>query len=236
MWQFFGKREPLSETAPPRPENQGGGRGKTLRWVFFAVIILYVLLAAYHVQILKWVGEGLVVEHTPSKSDLIVCLAGRNIERGLGAADLYHKGLAPRIFIAPEEPPEGYDLVREKGIEYPRTADLMVTLLQGLDVPRSAILVGEQPSDSTVKEAEIVRGLVEREKIRSLILVTSPTHTRRVFLTFGRVLEGQKVRVQVVPTPYSDFRAENWWEQRKYVREVLLEYQKLVYYYLKELG
>lgn len=236
MWkEFLSRKSNLSDTGLPAPEKQDGGRGRSLKWVFFLVMVLYVLLAAYHVQILKAIGNGLIVEHAPSKSDLLVCLSGGNVERALGTADLYHKGLAPRIFIAPEEPPDGYDLVRSKGIQYPQTIDLLVMLLQKLDVPRSAILVGERPSDSTRAEAEIVRELMEKEQYRSLILITSPTHSRRTYLTFRKILEDQDVRIQVVPTPYSNFKPEDWWKRRRYVREVLVEYEKLVYYYLKEL-
>jgi uncharacterized SAM-binding protein YcdF (DUF218 family) len=237
VWKdFLNKGSPVPDTGPPGPEKQGGRRGKSLRWIFFFVLVLYILLAAYHVQILQGIGRFLVVEHAPSKSDVIVCLAGSNIERALGAADLYHNGLAPRIFIAPDEPPDGYDLVRSKGIQYPQNIDLMVMLLQKLDVPKSAILAGEKVGSSTKDEAEIVRELVEREKYRSLILVTSPTHSRRTYLTFTSVLKDQDIRIQVVPTPYSNFRAENWWEHRKYVRQVLQEYAKLAYYYLRGLS
>lgn len=236
MWErFLNRGSSLPDTGPQGSEKQSAWRGRSLRWLFFVAIILYVLLAAYHVQILQGIGRILVVEHEPSKSDLIVCLAGGNIERALGTADLYHKGLAPRIFIAPEEPPDGYDLLRSKGIQYPRTIDLMLMLLQELGVPKSAILVGERASSSTRSEAEIVREVVEREKFRSLILVTSPTHSRRTHVTFTKILKDQDVRIQVVPTSYSNFRTEDWWAHRKYVREVLMEYEKLAYYYVKEL-
>ena len=42
-------------------------------------------------------------------------------------------------------------------------------------------------------------------------------------------------RITVVPTPYSKFRAEDWWKKRRYVREVIIEYQKLIYYKAKGL-
>ncbi len=236
MWkEFLNSGSPVPDTGPPGPENQTGTKTRSLRWVLFLLVVLYMLVAAFHVQILQRIGGALVVEHEPSKSDLIVTLAGGNIERALASADLYHRGLAPRIFIAPEEPPDGYDLLRSRGIEYPRTVDQTVRLLQDLKVPESAIVVGRQTSNSTRREAEIVRDLAEREKVRSLILVTSPTHTRRVFWTFSKILDDLEVRIQVVPSPYSGFRAEDWWKHRKYARQVIAEYEKLAYYYVREL-
>lgn len=213
---------------------RSSGRGRSIRWILFGILILYTLVGVYHAQLLTALGRYLVVEHPPSKSDLVVCLAGGNIERGLATADCYQKGLAPKIFIAPEEPPDSFELLKSRSIEYPRTVDLFVDLLLKLGVPRPAILIGERPSESTAGEARLVRELLARERYRSIILVTSPTHSRRSFLTFSKIL-GSDVRIQVVPSPYSKFNPEDWWRHRKYAREVLWEYQKLAYYYLMEL-
>jgi uncharacterized SAM-binding protein YcdF (DUF218 family) len=229
---IWGERE--KPAADPDPAG-GSGWGRTLKWTLFGLALLYALIASFHVQILTELGRYLVVEHAPSRSDLIVCLSGRNIERGLSAAECYHKGLAPRIFIAPEEPPDGLALLSSKSIEYPQTVDLLTGLLQNLGVPRSALLIGSRPAPSTADEAKIVEELMEREGHRSIILVTSPIHSRRSYLTFTKVLSGKDIRIQVVPSPYSKFRPEDWWKHRKYQREVLLEYQKLAYYHLKEL-
>jgi len=223
----------LPDTGPPGPDKQGR-RGKSLRRIFFVVIVLYVLLAAFHVQILTAIGRMLVVAHAASSSDVIVCLSGGNIERALGAADVYHKGLALRVFISPERMPDGYDVLKSRGIQYPLTVDLLFKLLLDLGVPQSSIVVGGRISNSTMGEAEIVRAFVEKEKIHSLVVVTSPPHTRRSYLTFTKVLQDLDVRVQVVPTPYSSFRPEDWWKHRKHLREVVTEYQKLAYYYLRE--
>ncbi|MDD5207153.1 MAG: YdcF family protein [Desulfobacterales bacterium] len=232
--KFLNKDVTPPDTGMDGPEKRSP-RGRFLKPILLGVILAYILVAAFHVQILTAIGKFLVIEHDISKSDLLVCLAGANIERGLATADIYHKGLAPRIFIAPEEPPDGLDLLEGKGIHYPRTIELMVRLFQELGVPGSAILIGEHPSGSTKGEADMVRDLVEKEKYRSIILITSPTHTRRTYLTFSRVMEEKDVRIQIFPTRYSNFSAEEWWKHRKYVREVILEYEKLVYYYLKEL-
>lgn len=242
MWDKQDRYGEAQEPQPPQPgpnpiEPQGARAGLAgyFKWFFFAIILVYVLFLYYHPPILTWVGRYLVLESTPTKSDLIVCLAGGNLERGLGTADLYGKGLAPRIFVAREEPPDGLEWVRQKGVEYPESLDLMVMLLEGLGVPRSAILLVEKPVNSTLDEARLVREFVKRQGYSSLILITSPTHTRRVRLTFQKVFEGENIRLQVVPTPYSRFRPEDWWKSRKYAREVILEYQKLIFYVLKDL-
>jgi uncharacterized SAM-binding protein YcdF (DUF218 family) len=162
-------------------------------------------------------------------------LAGGNVDRGLAVADAYKKGLAPRIFMAREVPPDGYRLLKERGVEYPESVDLMVNLLEGLGIPRTAFLTSDRPSKSTFDEATLVRELVMKSDYTSLIIITTPYHCRRAWLTFRKVLEENDVRILMLPSSYSDFKPADWWKKRRYLREVIIEYQKLVYYTLKYL-
>ena len=205
------------------------------KWVFFIAVFFYVLLSYFHAPILIQLGKYLVVQHPLEKSDLIVCLAGGDVERGLASADLFTRGLAPRVFIARETIPDGLETLKQKGIAYPESIDRMTMILRGLGVPETAVIRSEQPVQSTFEEAERVGAVVTDKKYRSLILVTSPTHSRRVWLTFRKAIPDKEVRITVMPTPYSKFRAEDWWKTRRYVRDVIMEYQKLIYYKAKGL-
>jgi uncharacterized SAM-binding protein YcdF (DUF218 family) len=180
-------------------------------------------------------GKYLVVQHPPEKSDLIVCLAGGDVERGVASADLFARGLAQRIFIAREPIPDGLETLKQKGIAYPESIDLVTMIFRGLGVPESAVIRSDQPVESTFEEAERVAALMKDKKYRSLILVTSPTHSRRAWMIFRKAIPDKDFRITVMPTPYSKFRAEDWWKTRRYVRDVIMEYQKLVYYKSKGL-
>jgi uncharacterized SAM-binding protein YcdF (DUF218 family) len=223
------------DSKPIEPERKRMGRTWMLKWLFFLLAIVYVLFSYYHVPILTGLGRYLIVEHTPQKSDLIVCLAGGNVERGLAVADAYQRGLAPRIFMAREVPPDGYALLKERGVHYPESVDLMRMLLEELGVPESAFFTSERSSKSTFEEAQLVRDLVMNSDYNSLIVITTPYHCRRAWLAFRKVFEEDDVRILMLPTSYSDFKPENWWKKRKYLREVIIEYQKLIYYRLKYL-
>jgi uncharacterized SAM-binding protein YcdF (DUF218 family) len=223
------------DSGPIEPKRKKIGKPGLLKWLFFLFVILYVLLSYFHGPILTRLGRYLIVTHPPEKSDLIVCLAGGNVERGLAAADAYKKGLAPRIFMAMEELPDGYELLKEKGINYPASVDLLLMILEGVGVPRAAFLTSDRPVKSTFDEAEAVRELVKKNGYRSLIIITSPTHSRRAWLTYRKVFEKEDVRIQMLPSRYSKFKPEDWWENRRYVRDVIIEYEKLIYYVLKEL-
>ncbi|MBW1805874.1 MAG: YdcF family protein [Deltaproteobacteria bacterium] len=206
-----------------------------LRWFIFLLFIIYLLLSFLHVPILTRLGRYLILEHPPQKSDLIVCLAGGNIERGLAAADAYRDGLAPQIFIAREELPDSYELLKERGIKYPESIDLMIILLKESGVPESAILTSDAQVKSTIEEATLVREEVEKRGFKSLIILTSPTHSRRAWFTYRKVFEDSDVRILALPSKYSKFKPEDWWKRRRYVRDVIIEYQKLIFYAFKYL-
>jgi uncharacterized SAM-binding protein YcdF (DUF218 family) len=221
------------EQKPIEPGDSKGSRIRFLRWLFIFFALVYVLVSVYYIPILTEIGRYLVVEQPPERSDLIVCLAGGNVERGLSAADAFQRGLAPKIFVARELIPDSYDILSRRGVAYPESRDLLVAMLRGLGVPASAILTSDTPSANTLMEASIVRKLVKERNYRSILLVTSPTHSRRAWLVFRKVLGSEGVRIQVIPASYSGFKAEAWWKDPRYVREVVLEYEKLIYYFFK---
>ena len=233
--EAYEKGDTFQTGEPLEPEGGKGGPLRLLKWIFFLFVVVYSLLSYFHAPILTYLGEYLIVKHSPQESDLIVCLAGGNVDRGLATVDAFKKGLAPHIFMAREEPPDGYDLLRERGIDYPDNVDLMMMLLEQQGIPRSVFLTSDRTVDSTIDEAEYIRDLVIEKGYKSLILITSPTHSRRSWLIFEKVFEEKDVRVLSLPSSYSEFKPEDWWTQRKYVRDVIIEYQKLIYYTYKYL-
>jgi len=220
-----------SETIEPR--SQGLTKSALFKWLIFLFFIVYFLVSLYHVQILTRLGAYLIIEHTPEKSDLIVCLGGENIERGLATVDAYKEELAPIIYISRPEVPDGYDLLIEKGIDYPEEKDLLEMLLIDLGVPGTAIFQSDFEVNNTWDEAQLVKKEVEKNGFKSIIIITSPTHSRRAWLVFRKIFEKSDVRALSFPSKYSQFSPEDWWKKRKYLKDVLLEYEKLIYYKLK---
>jgi uncharacterized SAM-binding protein YcdF (DUF218 family) len=86
------------------------------------------------------------------------------------AADLYRRGLAPHII------PTG-------GLTGPppSEAGAMGIILQGDDVPASAIILEEQARD-TVQNIQYSRGIMREHGWKTAILVTEPHHIRRATL------------------------------------------------------
>ena len=230
-----GEAGPVPDSKPIEPEGRARWRASILKWAVFILVIAYSLLSYYHTPILISIGEYLVVEHPLKKADLIVCLSGASVERGLQSADLYAEGWAPGIFVGREVSPDGVNALRDRGVAYPDSRDLLMIILKGLGVPEGAILTDERLMESTLAEAEVIRDVAAEKGYRSIILVTSPMHTRRSWLTFRKVFGNDKVDFIMAPSRYTEFRPEDWWKTRKYVKEVIIEYQKLIYYTIKYL-
>jgi uncharacterized SAM-binding protein YcdF (DUF218 family) len=201
-----------------------------LRWIIIVLVILYFLLTAYRVPILMKLGQYLIVEHKAKKADLIVCLAGGDVERPLATVDAYRQGLAPYVFRAREEKPDGLDYLQKNVTNYPTSFDLFELVMKGFDIPDKVILTSEKRVDSTMDEARLVRKVILDRGYKSVIIITSRIHSRRAWLTFKKVLQNDKVEIISLPSRYQLFNPEDWWKKRKYAREVIIEYEKLLYY------
>jgi uncharacterized SAM-binding protein YcdF (DUF218 family) len=189
-----------------------------IRWVIIILVIAYFLLSSYRVPILMKLGQYLVVEHKAKKADLIVCLVGGDVERPLATVDVYRQGLAPYVFRAQKQKPDGLDYLKRQ------------LVMRGFDIPDNVILTSNEGVDSTIDEARLVRKVVLDRGFKSVIIVTSPIHSRRAWLTFKKVFEDDKVEIISLPSRYQLFNPQEWWKERKYAREVIIEYEKLIYY------
>ena len=225
--------EVFVDKRPIEPQGRKVTRPRILKWVIFLVFIAYILISYYRAPILTSFGNYLVVGHSLKKADLIVCMMGRPVERGLAAAELYGMGLATKIFVGREELPNGYAVLEEKKVHYPESRDLLIMMLEGLGVPRSDCIASDNFVDSTFEEAKIVKEIALKQGYRTLIIVTSPMHARRALLTFKKVFGKDDVKIMMLPSKFSDFRSNDWWKKKKYLREVIIEYQKLLYFALK---
>jgi uncharacterized SAM-binding protein YcdF (DUF218 family) len=227
------RTEPYVDNKPIEPQGKRLSRPTILKWIIFLVFTSYILISYYHAPILTRLGKYLVVQDVLKKADLIVCMMGSPVERGLAAADLYHQKMAPRILIAREDLPSGIEVLKKRGVHYPEARELLEMMLTGLGVAKSDLLSSERFAGNTLEEVKLIRDVVQRNGFRSLIVVTSPTHTRRTWLTFRNVFGKVEVDIMMAPSHYSDFRPEDWWKKRKYGKAVIIEYQKLIYYMLK---
>jgi uncharacterized SAM-binding protein YcdF (DUF218 family) len=197
-----------------------------IRGALLTALLLIILLVT-----VPRLGGWLVAEDPLAKADAILVLGGTMYERQLEAAELYREGWAPRLFLIREIADWGERELLARGVPYLRPIDIQIDLLQKIGVPRDAITVLEQ-ANSTAQEADYAYDLVTRERLSSVIVVTSKQHTRRARLVMRRRLADTGAQVIVRASRYDRSDVDRWWASRSTLRFTVFETQRLVGYWL----
>jgi uncharacterized SAM-binding protein YcdF (DUF218 family) len=203
-----------------------------MRGVIAAALALFALAA--FLTFAPLAGRWLVVtDPLPASADAIVVLAGSLRARSLEAARLYKSGIAPRVVVTREILPPGAVTLREAGVDLPDSDALTRTALAGLGVPPRAIVTLRRRAQSTASEARTIARWACARGLDSLVIVTSPSHTRRARLVLSRAL-GPDVTLTMRPAPADSFAGDRWYRVRRDAKEVLSEWQKLAHHWLRE--
>jgi len=203
-----------------------------MRGVIAAALALLALAALLTLTPLA--GRVLVVaDPLPASSDAIVVLAGSPRARSLEAARLYKAGIAPRVVVTRETLPPGAMALRDAGVELPDTDALTRSALAGLGVPPRAIVTLRRRAHSTASEARTIARWACAHGLDSIVVVTSPPHTRRARLVLERAL-GPDVTLTIRPAPDDSFAGDRWYRVRRNAKEVLSEWEKLAHHWLRE--
>jgi uncharacterized SAM-binding protein YcdF (DUF218 family) len=203
--------------------------------LFITVIVILSVLLLGRLS-LPSLGYYLVAEDEPQQSDIIVLLMGSGPDRMLGAVDLYHAEYADEILMV-RNMVRGYDLVVSQGVKIPHDTDIAKEVAVQLGVPEEKITVLPGDALSTQDEAIAVREYLKTEPdIDSLIIVTSKSHSGRAKKIFVKAMTSleRDFRIISCPTNYDDFNTEKWWQNREDLKHGVLEYLKLMHFYVKE--
>jgi|SRR3989338_679521 len=156
----------------------------------------------------------LIEKDVPRTADVIFLLQGDGLNRVPFAADLFAKGYAPIVAIV------GSDTRRDYG-SFPGT-EIREALLE-CGVPSSSIHL-EEIAPHTKAEAVRAMELAKERKWRTILIVTSPHHQYRAFLTFLQSMKdaGLSLTLVNVCAPLS-WEEDTPWGQRKDHLEVELQ-------------
>jgi len=195
------------------------------------VAAVVVAVFVFRVPLLRRLGAFLVVQDPDAPADAIVVLSGSLPDRILHAVDLYKAGLAPVIVLTREVEMPGLSELRHRGLEIPERHDLNRSIAEQLGVPHEAIITIDERAGSTLTEVAALLPELRRRNLRTILLVTSKTHTRRAAMIF-ETLSGGDIKLRVSPTPYDPFTPDDWWKRRETTRRVITEYGKLINFLL----
>jgi uncharacterized SAM-binding protein YcdF (DUF218 family) len=202
---------------------------KRLRRIGPAVLVS---LAAW--QLVAWgAANALVVTAELPRADALVVLSGSGSyeERTHLAAELFAAGRAPLVLLTNDGGQGGWSEEEQRN---PPFVELEEAELVRSGVPAERVEKLMRPVGSTFEEAVLLREQAEARGLRSLVVVTSPYHSRRALWTLRRVFRGSGIELGLYSPPAGQQspRPFTWWLHPMGWRAVAAEYPKLVYYWL----
>ncbi|HXN18608.1 MAG TPA: YdcF family protein [Candidatus Binatus sp.] len=188
---------------------------------FFLAFLLLALIVLGIIAF-RGVGRWLVREDPPARADAIVVLSGGLPYRAEEAAKYFASGYGSEVWITrPDGPAEQ---LKEVGISFIGEDEYSRQVLIHRQVPESDVLILPGTIVNTQQEVEeIVRELHKENKV-SVMIVTSPQHTRRVKALWNKMAD-KNLSAIVRAAPDDPYDADHWWRNTRdalsVVREIL---------------
>ena len=181
----------------------------------FCLIVL-ILLGLRHA------GPTLVVNQ-PQRSDVILLLAGDEDDiRYWKGIELLRSGYAPRMLVD----------ARADGISYGRTPAEMTEDFIQRTAGGLAVHACPTRGTSTLQELRSAAACLQPIAPHTILLVTSDYHTRRALAIARQVYPRYSWSVAAANSGL--LSAPRWWAHREAAKNVLLEWQKMVWWELVE--
>ncbi len=188
---------------------------KGIAAIILLVAILLAILAA------RGAGRWLTRQDPLAHTDVIVALSGGLPYRAEAAAALYKQGYAPEVWISKPDGPQ--EDLAALGIQFIGEEEYNREIAVKLGVPPSAIQILPDPVINTEQEILEIPREMRRTGKRSVIIVTSPEHTRRV-RALWRKLAGDDFTLIVRVAPDDPFDADHWWTNTRDTFSVVREF------------
>ena len=189
-----------------------------------ALVLLYITRGIW----LRGIGHFLCVETPVKKADVIYVFAGHTMERSLRATRLFDENYSKKIVVSGELVSDNLKALNL----FINEAHVTARALERKGVPQKNIVIIEHGT-STLEELLLLRDYMERNKLRSAILVSSPFHMRRIVMASHKVFADSNLTLYFTAAHPSITDLDNWWNDETDLITVQNEYIKLGLYLFK---
>ena len=168
------------------------------------------------------------IEH----ADVIVIAIDSDGAGALEAADLVHSGIASHVAVVVDSSDAGVEEeFRRRGIADQGETAGLIRQIRALGIDK----VERVPGYVTGSEDEgpVLAGWCDQQKFHSVVVVTTPDHSRRLRRMIRRSMKGHSTSVAVRFARYSTFKPENWWQSHGGTRAEIEELEKLLLDFLR---
>lgn len=147
--------------------------------------------------------DYMLMRHEPRPCDLILALGSNDTRVAEHAADLFLRGLAPRLLFS------GNVGILTKGKFAKTEAETFADVAVEKGVPREAILL-ETRSTNTGENIQFSRALLAAHGLdpRTFIVVQKPYMERRAYATFMKQWPGKDILMASPPLSWSEYPTE----------------------------
>lgn len=200
-------------------------RVKIIKAIFVASTC-YMLL--FYTPILWFAGNQLAVRHEPKVADAIVVFSGDGESnyinqsyqrRALDAIQYFKSGYAPLIILS-----SGKEQTFSE-------VEMIRSLLISRGVPDFAIQIIKKYPRSTFENVAFVKSVLEERRTKSILLITSPYHSRRALWVWRKAMPELAVLAPVVvDTPNA---SPQWSVSVDQIKVICYEYAAIAYYWWK---
>ena len=192
-------------------------RIKSRAWLSALTFAVLALLLVF-----RHVGNWLVVEDPLQKAAAIAVLSGDMPSRALEAARVYKQGYANRVWLTHSTEPGA--TMAKLSIPFVSEDEYNRLILIHEGVPENAIETLDPPIVNTADEMHTIGAALRKQPQRTVIIVTSPAHTRRTKALWKRISSSDGVAV-LHAVSEDTYDGAHWWrtthDALDVVREVL---------------
>jgi len=200
-------------------------RNKGLR-LMFGLFLTW--LVVFHSPFVWFLASPLKISKTPEKADVIVVFGGgvgetgspgkSTIERARYAVKLYKDGYSGRIIFS-----SGYTYIYND-------AENMKLFAISMGVPERDIIL-EERANSVYENVMFSKEILDKNKWRSILLVSSPYNMRRAELVFNKW--AKDIKVIYMPVDKAQFYDRTAGVKFEQIKAIMHEYFGIVYYLIK---
>ena len=198
------------------------------RFALVLVLLAVVGIGAPEIRhsILRAAGSMLVVNERVGSADIIVVSGEGDGPSVLEASDLVHSGVATRVAVFAYAPDAVEQEFTRRGIPYENKTTRYVRQLRALGV----VNVEQIPTyvTGTEDEGPVLARWCDEQRFRSVVVVGTPDHSRRLRRVLHRSMKGHETTVKVCAARYSAFDPDQWWNSRGGIRTEIEELEKLL--------
>lgn len=190
---------------------------------FSGALLLILLIVA--IVLARGAGRWLFRQDPLAKADVIVVLSGGLPYRAEGAADTFQQGYAPLVWITRPDGPQ--EELAELGVQYIGEEEYNRQAIIHRGTPEVSVQILPNKIEDTEQEIVEISAAMRRTGKRTVIIMTSPEHTRRV-RALWRKLAPSDLTAIVRGASEDPIDLDHWWRNTRDTFSVVREYLGLM--------